>query len=52
MARQYLFERGTQNGKQWELYRRFDHYALYINGDFWCTCDSVREARDELDAIQ
>lgn len=51
MAKQYLFERGVHNGKQWELYRWFDHYALYVDGEFWCTCESIREFRDELEEV-
>jgi len=23
-------------------------YTLYVGGDFWCTCDSLREAEDEI----
>lgn len=23
-------------------------YALYVGGDFWCTCESLREAEDEI----
>ena len=23
-------------------------YALYVCGDFWCTCDSLREAEEEI----
>lgn len=23
-------------------------YALYVGGDFWCTCESLREAEGEI----
>lgn len=23
-------------------------YTLYVDGDFWCTCESLREAEEEI----
>lgn len=29
--------------------KEFNHYTLYINGEFFCSGDSCREIEDELD---
>ena len=31
------------------IYKERDCYALYINGEFYCSGDSRREIEDELD---
>lgn len=31
------------------VYKEFNHYTLYINGNFFCTGDSRREIEDKLD---
>lgn len=27
-------------------------YTLYVGGEFWCTCESRREAEDEIAALE
>lgn len=31
-----------------EIYAGAAPYALYVGGDFWCTCESLREAEGEI----
>lgn len=35
-----------------EIKRITDHYAIYIDGQFWCTCESMREVTEELISIE
>ena len=37
---------------QVEIKRTFDHYTVYINGEFYCTAESRREAEDEIRAYE
>ena len=34
-----------------EIKKRFDHYAVYVDDEFYCTADSYREAEDEIEQI-
>lgn len=51
MAKRTLYEWGIHGENRWELYRGWDHYFLYINGEFYCTCDNLREFKEELEAM-
>ena len=50
---------GRINGHDYELRRRTSDavtagaapYALYVDGQFYCTCESRQEAMEELEAI-
>lgn len=52
-------EEGRVNGHDYELRRRTSDavyvgaapYALYVDGKFYCTCESRQQATDELEAI-
>lgn len=46
-----LIERGRFRGHSYEIYRRLDHYELYIDGEFWCSGDNLREIDEELENI-
>ena len=48
MSKRTLHEWGTVDGKDWELYRERGHYFLYVNGEFYCTCETIREFKEEL----
>ena len=34
--------------KEFEIKRDYDHYVVYINGNFYCTADSYDEAVEEV----
>lgn len=34
-----------------EVKKTFDHYTIYVNDRFWCTCDNRREVDEEIEAI-
>ena len=50
---------GRVNGHYFELRRRSNDavtvgaapYALYVDGKFYCTCETKQEAMEELEAI-
>ena len=33
-----------------EVRRTFDHYTVYIDGEFYCTAENRREADEEIKA--
>ena len=35
-----------------EIRRTYDHYTVYIDGKFYCTADSRREAEDEVEEYE
>lgn len=35
-----------------EIKKLTDHYAIYIDGKFWCTCESMREVTEELEEYE
>ena len=35
-----------------EIKKLTDHYAIYIDGKFWCTCESMAEVTEELISIE
>ena len=37
---------------EFEVKRTFDHYTVYIDGQFYCTAESRREADDEIEAYR
>ena len=37
---------------RFEVRRVYDHYAVYIDGELWCTAESRREAEDEIEAYK
>jgi len=43
--------KGYQRGHFWELFQNIGHYTLFVDGSFWCSCDSRREAYDELEEV-
>ena len=46
-----LIERGHYKGHSYEVYKRLEHYELYIDGEFWSSGDSLREIEEELEDI-
>ena len=35
-----------------EIKKLTDHYAIYIDGEFRCSCDSMAEVTEELISIE
>lgn len=35
-----------------EIRKLTDHYAIYIDGRFWCTRDSMAEVTEELEEYE
>ena len=35
-----------------EVRRERDHYKVEVDGEFWCTCDSMREVDEEIEYIK
>ena len=33
----------------YQIFSEDGHYVVYINGDFWCTADTFKEATDEVE---
>ena len=47
-----IYEKGIlPNGDRYIIYKVYDHYELYINGEFWCSGESYREVDDELNEM-
>lgn len=46
-----LIERGQLKGHIYEIYKRLEHYELYIDGEFWSSGDNLREIDEELENI-
>ena len=44
---------GHVHSHHWELFRGgAAPFTLYLDGSFYCTCDSLREVDEELDALE
>ena len=37
---------------RWRIVPVWGHYELYVNGKFWCSADTYKEAFDELEKIR
>ncbi len=56
---EYNIKSGQQNGHSYRLMRRHPHliiagaapYVLYVDGEFYCTCESREEAGEEIAAL-
>ena len=35
-----------------EVRRTFDHYTVFVDGEFYCTAESRREAEDEIEELE
>lgn len=46
-----LIEKGYYKRYTYEIYKRLEHYELYIDGEFWASGDSFREVEEELENI-
>lgn len=47
-----MIEHGTTlSGKEYQVFRRGGHYALYVDGVFYCTGDSRSEIYEELEEV-
>ena len=47
-----IYEKGLlPNGDRYIIYKVYDHYELYINGEFWCSGENYREIDDELNEM-
>lgn len=44
-----LIERGQFKEHTYEVYKRMEHYELYIDGEFWSSGDNLREIEEELE---
>ena len=44
-----LIEKGRFKGRSYEIYKRLEHYELYIDGEFWSSGDNLREIEEELE---
>lgn len=42
---------GKEASYEWEIQKERDHYRIQINGEFYCTCDSVSECDEELQSL-
>lgn len=38
--------------KNIEVNKIADHYEIGVNGQFYCSCDDMREVRDEIAKIE
>ena len=45
----YTFYDKALNGYHFEIKRSRGYYTVYLDGRFYCSADSVREAEDEID---
>lgn len=45
-----LIESGQFKWHTYEVYKRLEHYELYIDGEFWSSGDSREEIEEELNA--
>lgn len=44
-----LVKRGRFKGHTYEVYKRMEHYELYIDGEFWSSGDNLRGIEEELE---
>ena len=44
-------EQGLFKGCSYVIYKRAEHYELYVDRQFWSSGDSLREIEDELSDI-
>lgn len=44
-----LIEKGRFKGHTYEIYKRLEHYELYVDGEFWSSGDSRKEIDEELE---
>ena len=35
-----------------EIVKERDHFVILKDGIFWCSCDTYREAQEEIDIVQ
>ena len=48
-----IIEHGYVNNHHWELCNgSAAPYILFVDGEFYCSCDSKREAYEEIDEIE
>lgn len=45
-----LVKRGGFKGHTYEVYKRMEHYELYIDGEFWSSGENLREIEEELES--